>query len=454
VPARATRSLSSKLASFELDLTPAELALLRAVLDGATPSDVLKRDERLLTDRERNLVDRLLADRRATEGRRAASHFVTLILKGTRLCNLRCSYCHDWRSGKDQRMAFDVLACVVARALREPSHRIVNFIWHGGEATTLPISFYEKALLLQRFFRRDGQIIRNSVQTNGTRITPEWARFLRDNDIGVGVSLDGPRIVHDAYRRYASGRGSFDDVLAGMSVLQEHDVEHSVLMVIDEDAYAIGAEEIFRFFVEAGIKSFGLLAAKPTNQPHAPRATATAHYIDPARFNLFLARMYDIWLAHGDPTIRIRELAVICQRLTETSHRPCTLTGGCIGNYFLVEPNGDVAHCDLFLGDPAYSLGNLVHDSFGQIRECDRLRTLTEANEAALGRLRDCPDFSVCNGWCPHERYVSVRHNPHHTDDCCGLRSLIDHIRRHPAPWPVERRPRETKRFVHSATTS
>src|SRR5262245_24331312 len=97
--------------------------------------------------------------------------FVSLIVKGTRLCNLRCTYCHDWRSGQDQTMTFPVMARTIAAALRDPEYDAVEFIWHGGETTVLPIAFYEKALLIQSRFRRPGQLIRNLIQTNGTRLT-------------------------------------------------------------------------------------------------------------------------------------------------------------------------------------------------------------------------------------------------------------------------------------------
>jgi hypothetical protein len=102
-------------------------------------------------------------------------------------------------------MPFRVLATMIERALRESDHDVVEFIWHGGEPTILPISFYEKAVLIQARFRRLGQTIRNSLQTNGTRITPEWARFLRDYKFHVGVSIDGPRQIHDLHRRGVAG---------------------------------------------------------------------------------------------------------------------------------------------------------------------------------------------------------------------------------------------------------
>jgi uncharacterized protein len=407
-------------------------------MSDATALDPLERmrlrDEQapLLTPVEKRLVERLAGEQHRGVDAPGAMPFLTLIVKGTRLCNLRCQYCHDWRTGRDQRMPFNVLAHVVARALGDPAHRVVNFIWHGGETTVLPIAFYERALLLQSRFRQPGQTVRNSIQTNGTRITADWARFLRANEIAVGVSIDGPREIHDKTRRYASGRGSFDDVLRGLSLLEEHGVDHSVLMVIDEEAYSLGPEAIFSFFAEHRIKSFGLLAAKPTNQPDAAPLTPAEHYVDPTRFMRFLAKLSDIRGEHGDRAIQIRELDVLERRIAGTKHRPCTLAGNCLGGYFLVEPNGDVAHCDLFLGDPAYTLGNVVRNTFAEIRTSEPLQALQRSNEQALAKLRVCPEFEVCNGWCPHERYASVRHNPHHSDECCGLKGLIAHLRRSP----------------------
>src|SRR5882762_2517916 len=103
-----------------------------------------------------------------------------LIVKGTRLCNLRCSYCHDWSAGRDQTMPFTVMAQLMANALRDERHDKVTFIWHGGETTLLPITFYEKAVYMQSQFQRHGQLISNGIQTNGTRLTREWARFFHD----------------------------------------------------------------------------------------------------------------------------------------------------------------------------------------------------------------------------------------------------------------------------------
>ena len=114
-----------------------------------------------------------------------------LIVKATRLCNLRCAYCHDWRTGPGQTMSFEVMARMTASALETSGPDGVDFIWHGGEPTVVGIPFYEKALYVQAQFQHPGQRVSNSFQTNATLLTDRWLRFLQDSQFSVSVSLDG-----------------------------------------------------------------------------------------------------------------------------------------------------------------------------------------------------------------------------------------------------------------------
>lgn len=354
---------------------------------------------------------------------------VGLIIKATRLCNLRCTYCHDWAIGPGQTMQFPVLARLVKLALEDPEHDSVDFIWHGGEPTVLPLSFYRKALYLQALFCRPGQTVRNVLQTNGTALTPEWARFFKTYEFSIGISLDGPPEIHDRYRRYASGQPSSAAVGKGMRLLEQYGVRFTVLMVIDEDALALGADGVFDSLLELGVKDVSLIAAAPVNQPDAATATPTEHYVSPPRMTAFLSRLYDRWRNHDDESIRIRELTAIQKRLQGLSPGLCKLAGGCLGKYYLIEPNGDVAHCDLFKGDPRYTLGNITRQTFADVRSSLNLKLLQLDERREIDNMRACPEFGVCQGWCPHERYLSVRHNPSHVEECCGLRELIEHIR-------------------------
>jgi uncharacterized protein len=333
-------------------------------------------------------------------------------------------------------MSFSVMARMIASALSDEEHDAIDFVWHGGEPTLLPFSFYEKAILVQSRFRRSGQVVMNTIQTNGTRLTEPWARFLRDNQFSVGVSLDGPPEIHNKYRIYESGRPSFQDISSTLDRLRQYGIPSSILMVIDEYALEVGAKRIFDFFVKMKIKNYGFMAATPMNSPKASTSSFASHYVDPNRMTNFLIRLYDCWKEHGDSSIRIRELENILQCIQRNRSHSCTLEGNCFGHYYVVEPNGVVAHCELFQGDTRYTLGNILESNFEAFRNSRELCALIEENQIEVSNMQQhCPEFSVCRGWCPHERYLSVRHNPNHTNKCCGLFDLIRHIRDNMPKW-------------------
>jgi serine-type anaerobic sulfatase-maturating enzyme len=158
----------------------------------------------------------------------------------------------------------------------------------------------------------------------------------------------------------------------------------------------------------------------------------------------FLSDLYDRWLEHGDPEIRIREFDEIEHALGHGERGGgCKTAGECMKHYYIVEPNGDVGHCDLFRGDDSYYFGNLTVDDFATIRASEKAQQLVRERRADVAKMTSCPDFGVCQGWCPHESYLSRRHNPDHTDSCCGLRTFIDHVRNRHAGAPTE--PREAR---------
>jgi len=198
-------------------------------------------------------------------------------------------------------------------------------------------------------------------------------------------------------------------------------------MVVDDDAIRFGAKKIFEFFVDHEITNFGFLAATPINQPIKFSNPNPIHYINPNQMNNFLIEIYDCWRQYKDPKIKIREVESIIASI-KGKHLHCTMAGGCFGNYYMVEPNGDVSHCDLFVGDAHYVLGNILENDFRTIGSCDQLISLKEENRLSIESMRPCPYFNVCNGWCPHQTYLSIRHNPQHNENCCGLLELIKHI--------------------------
>ena len=122
----------------------------------------------------------------------------------------------------------------------------VEFVWHGGEATMRNLEFFRKAMALQRQYAA-GREISNCLQTNGTLLTSEWCRFLRENQWLVGISIDGPQMFHDEYRHTVSGKPTFMNVMRGINLLRQHHVEWNAMAVIN-DYNADHPIEFYRFF--------------------------------------------------------------------------------------------------------------------------------------------------------------------------------------------------------------
>ncbi len=355
-----------------------------------------------------------------------ASRHLGLIVKVTRRCNLRCDYCHDWRAA-GHTMSLPVLARLTAQALKDSDR--VEFIWHGGEPLLAGRSFFERAMALQDALAGPDQRVRNTLQTNATRLDPAWCRFLADNLFAVGVSLDGPQPIHDRHRVRVSGRGSFAAVERGIRLLREHGVAPGVLVVLTEDIMRLGPRELFRFLVdELEIRSFSLLPVRPDNPGTRTACARHSQYVAPDRYSLFMQDMFDIWYERDDPQISIREIASIVSILMGTRSKVCTLGGGYLGHYYLVDVEGTLQHCDKLLGDPSYTFGNIMETSFAAVRRSRQMAALQRAEGGEHRTLRRrCPQYAVCGGGCPHDRYVARAAAPG-TAACCGMRALIEHV--------------------------
>ena len=162
------------------------------------------------------------------------------------LCNLDCQYCYyldksEIYGGHEPRMSEAMLETVVREYIQANDVPEVTFNWHGGEPLVLGLDFYKKALEFEHRYA-DGKIIHNTLQTNGTLITREWADFFRDNDFLIGISLDGPKDIHDRYRKDKAGRPSFDRVIAGLRVLQQGGVEFNTMSTVNHFSEGRGLE--------------------------------------------------------------------------------------------------------------------------------------------------------------------------------------------------------------------
>jgi uncharacterized protein len=415
---------------FAATLAPAERLALeqllaRAGADDALPALAATPAEEILEPEELALFRQLAAE--PVPATSALHPQVHLIVKVTRWCNLRCTYCNYWREDPTP-MSFPVLARMTHAVLRDPGVQEAKFLWHGGESTLLSFDFYRKWLWLQEQFRRPDQLVRNRVQTNATTLNDRWLQFIKDYRLIVGVSLDGPPEVNDRRRVNHAGEGTAHKVRAGIARLYAAGIEPRVNMVVDQEVIDCGAERILEYFLEAGITRVGLLNVVPENT--APGDPLKNTYVPFPRFVQFMRELFALWWPHHVDRIVLREIADLVRQSVGRSPLICNFAGRCFGVVYTVEPNGDVwCACDRYVGsDRSLLYGNLLAEPLNRVEASGWYRQLVAGNEQLVDRRRDCRWFSVCHGGCPHDYKMAQQWQQGFDGRCCGLGPLLDDI--------------------------
>lgn len=345
---------------------------------------------------------------------------LVLIAKLTRHCNLRCTYCTDWREGPGNQMTAATQALMVRRVAEDPSISSARFIWHGGEPSLLGVRKMLGFLWLQARLRRPGQIFTNSIQTNAAALPEPVVALWRLFDFKVSVSLDGPREIHDRQRRTARGTESFDAVVAGIGRLRDAGVFGGVLIVVTPEIAAYPIDRLVGELVDAGIHAAGFLPVRPD------AGTGEGPYLPPAAFADFLVRLFDLLRTRPDLPFDVREIDAMHAAWQRQPTGFCELNGPCLGGYFGIEPDGTVRHCDKFLGSEHHALGNLADRSFADIRASAEMAALKAREAERWLRLRSCGWYGHCKGWCPHESHIATLRGE--AERCCGLAPVFDHF--------------------------
>jgi uncharacterized protein len=349
-----------------------------------------------------------------------------LILKATRLCNLRCTYCNSWRDGPNQTMPFLIYASAIADTLRCSSVKRLDVVWHGGEVTLLPIDYFKKAIWVQEHFRSADQFIFNSLQTNATRLTDEWIEFFQQFQIAVGVSIDGPPDLHDAKRIYASGRGSWKDVESGIGKLRAAGIEFGGLAVVTRSVVERGGREFLQYLVDLGLKGVALLNVIPDN---SASLADRENYLPWDEFVAFMQQLFSIWWTDFRDKIVVRELASLVDSVRNSKPTICEFAGNCMGQFLTIDPNGDVSACDKYIGDDKHMFGNLVGLELPRLlKQSENLANAQKTSLAGIRSMRDCEYFKYCNGGCPHDVRLNQMHVPGWKSNCCGMSSLLHDV--------------------------
>ncbi len=355
------------------------------------------------------------------------------------ICNLGCSYCffldkESLYEGDRFRMSDEMLETYI-RSLIE-AHRTpqVTVAWQGGEPTMMGLAFYRKAMALQERYRKPGMTFLNTMQTNGTLLTDEWCEFLAEHDFLVGISIDGPRELHDAFRVNKRGKGTFDDVMRGLRLLQKHGVEYNVLTTVNR-VNGDHPLEVYAFLRdEARTDWMQFIPVVERVDAHGAPADLRGSYasersVGPEQFGAFLTTVFDEWVRHDVGRLYVQTFEAAARNWAGMAQSGMCVFNETCGLGLALEHNGDLYSCDHFV-DPEYLVGNIGEHSIEDLVASRQQYRFGQDKRDSLPRYcLDCDVRFACHGECPKNRFgMTPDGEPGLNYLCAGFKDFFHHV--------------------------
>ena len=330
------------------------------------------------------------------------------------LCNLSCRYCYyldksEIYGGREPRMTDEMLEHFVKEYIDANEVDEVTFNWHGGEPLLMGLDFYRKALECERKYA-NGKRVNNTLQTNGILLDDEWCKFLRDNGFLVGVSIDGPEDIHDAYRRDRGGAPTFARVIRGVEKLYRHGVEYNTMTTVNKASEGRGLD-VYRFMKSIGSWYMQFMpVVEHINEdgricdPSDERASLAPWCVGSKEYGQFLCDIFDHWVRNDVGRYFVGQFDAVLASWCGVQPGICAYCETCGGNS-VVEHNGDIYPCDHFVY-PQYRIGNMLETSLKELMTSDRqVRFGISKRNGLPEKCIRCRWFFACHGECPKHRF-------------------------------------------------
>jgi uncharacterized protein len=367
-------------------------------------------------------------------------------------CNIDCAYCFFLSKealypNEKNRMSDTTLETYIRQLLE--SHRTpqVTVAWQGGEPTLMNLDFFERSLEHVEKYRRPGQIVEYTFQTNGILIDDEWCEFFKEHKFLVGLSVDGPRELHDIYRLDRRGQGTFDRVMQGWRCLRRHGVEFNILCTVNAANEKHGSA-VYRFFrdeLDAKWVQFIPMVERATEETleianegwgeHAGRKRllytqtgnlVTKRSVGSEQYGRFMVDIFEEWVRHDVGRVYVQLFDVTLEayfgRNLLCIHAPTCGYGP------VLEYNGDLYSCDHFV-EPLYLLGN-IHEThlLKLVASPEQRKFGDDKRDTLTPQCLRCKVRSLCHGGCPKDRFaLSSDGDPGQNYLCPGLELFFTH---------------------------
>jgi uncharacterized protein len=351
------------------------------------------------------------------------------------ICNLDCEYCYFLSKealypGDRFRMSDEVLDAYIRQLLESQDGPEVVVAWQGGEPTLMGVDFFRRALAAVEQHRRPGQQVQHTIQTNATLLTDEWCELFAEHRFLVGISIDGPPALHDAYRVDKRGNPTSAKVLRGLELLRRHGVECNVLCTVNaaNQDHGLAVYRYFRDELDARYLQFIPIVERQNETGFQEGDTVTERSVAPDAWGRFMTEVFDEWVVRDVGTVFVQTFDAALGAWLGLPASVCVFAETC-GNAVALEHNGDLYSCDHFV-EPEHLLGNIMHTQMVDLVASPKQRAFGDAKRDTLPTYcRECEVRFACNGECPKNRFVKSPDGEAGLNYlCAGYRSFFNHI--------------------------
>lgn len=351
------------------------------------------------------------------------------------ICNLDCAYCfflskEQLYPGSDFRMSDETLKSYIRQYIQSQPTPEATIAWQGGEPTLMGLDFFRRAVAYAKEFKRPGQRISYSIQTNGILLDDEWGKFLRKHRYLVGISIDGPAALHDIYRLDKGGKPTFERVIAGLDILKKYRVETNILCTVNA-ANGDHPREVYRFFrdeLKAEYIQFIPIVERQNKSGFQEGDQVTERSVRPKQWGDFLKAVFDEWVTRDVGRIFIPTFESALANWYGVPAGICVFNATC-GLALALEHNGDLYACDHYV-EPKYLLGNIQQTPMADLVNSEKQHAFGQAKKDALPQYcRECEVLFACHGECPKNRFIKTPDGEEGLNYLCeGYKAFFKHI--------------------------
>ena len=332
-------------------------------------------------------------------------------------CNLNCDYCFFLKKeklypGSDFRMSDEVHEAYIKQLFEAHQVPQVTIAWQGGEPTLMGLDFFRRSVELQKKYQKPGTQIENTFQTNGILLNDEWCQVFHENKFLIGLSLDGPKELHDFYRKDKGGHGTFDRVVRAARLLQKHKVEFNLLCTVNRKN-ADHPLEVYRFFrdeLDAHFIQFIPIVERVNENGETgfqEGNKVTDRSVRAEQWGRFLIEIFDEWVKRDVGKTFVLNFDGALAGWLGMAGTVCIFGPTC-GLGMALEHNGDLYSCDHFV-EPNYLIGNILKTPMIELAASDKQRKFGRDKRDTLPRYcRECEVLHICNGECPKNRFIQT----------------------------------------------